>query len=181
MTGLPETYANEIENLAAELAEAMTESTAALATVDSAEEHRSAIAGRVAALAAERAAIVGRRRTGRHDQDDGAALALNLADQEGLQPLLQEAAARVQEAEAQRSAAAARAANLRAQITHVEAQAAREALVRHADALSEKMLETLVALEDACRQTGHTGRPVWGPPPALYQRLRGLAAQRGEL
>jgi chromosome segregation ATPase len=174
-------FVEQIETLAMELAEAMTESNAASAAVDAAEERRAKIASRVAALAEEREDIIGRRSTGRHDLDDGGALTLIQADSEGLKPILQEAAARVNQAEAERSVLAARAAQLRERIAHVEAEAARAALVRHADELSNKLFDTIRALDEACRRTGHTGRPLWGAPPALYHVLRGLAAQRGEL
>lgn len=181
MSALPEMFGKQIETLATELAEAMVEANAASSSLDEAEAHRAKIAERVAALAAEREAIIHRRGGGTRDEGDGAALALVQADSEGLQPILQEAAARVQEAEAQRAMLSARAAHLRAQIAHVEALAAREVLIRHADDLSDKLMATVTALDDVCRRTGYTGRPIWGAPPALYQVLRSFAAQRGEL
>jgi chromosome segregation ATPase len=181
MSALPEVFATQLETLAMELAGAMVEANAASAAVDAAEEHRARIASRVAALAEEREAIIGRRSTGRHDLDDGAALALNQADSEGLQPILREAAERVSEAEARRAALAARAAQLRFEIDQVESLAAREALIRHADDLAGKLLETIQALEQKSRQTGHSGRSLWAAPVPLYQALRKFAAERNEL
>lgn len=178
---LPEMFKTQIETYALELADVMTESTAASAVLDVAEEHRATVAARVTALVEEREAIIKRRGVGYRDDADGAALSLIQADTEGLQPILQEASARVQEAEAARASLSNRAANLRQEIAHVEALAARQALIRHAEILSEKLLETVHSLAAANRQTGHTGRPDWGPPPALYHVLRGIAAQRGEL
>jgi chromosome segregation ATPase len=178
---LPELYKNQIDTIAMELAEVMTECGVAGAALDHAEGHQSAVSARVSALAGEREAIIARRREGRNDAADGASLALIQADVEGLQPILREASERVQAQDARRAALSARAAQLRAQIANVEAQAAREALVRHAASLDQKLLETINALVSVNRQVGHTGRPVWGPSPALYQALRGLAAQRGEL
>ena len=150
----PEMFKAQIESLAAELAETMAESNAAGTVLEAAEGYRATIAGRVAALAEERGAIVQRRAGGRHDDGDGAALALNQADAEGLQPLLQEASARVQAAEAAQASLSSRAAHLRAQIMHVEAEAAREAIIRHANSLDEKLLETISALAAVNRQLG---------------------------
>jgi hypothetical protein len=178
---LPESFKTQIENLAFDLAEVMSESTAAGAVLDAAEGHRDNVAARVAALAEEREAIIKRRGGGYRDDTDGAALALIQVDSDGLQSILQEASARVEEAEAARAALSNRAAHLRQEIAHVEALAYREALIRHADLLSERLLETLNSIAAVNRQTGHTGRPEWGPPPDLYQVLRKIAAQRGEL
>jgi chromosome segregation ATPase len=181
MTKLPEPFARAIEDLATELAETMTEANVASTALGAAEEQRDKIARRLAALASERDAIVSRRGAGRHDQNDGASLALIQADTEGLHPLLQEAVAHVAAAQAAYSAVAGNASRFRAQIAQVEAEAVRDALVRHAEDVSLKLLDTVNALGEACRRSGYTGRPIWGAPPALYQALRSLAAQRGEL
>jgi hypothetical protein len=178
---LPDFFKTQIDSFALELAEVMTESTAAGAVLDAAEGHRDTVAARVAALAEEREAIIKRRGGGYRDDTDGAALALIQVDSDGLQSILHEASARVEAAEAARASLSNRAAQLRQEIARVEALAHRQALIGYADILSEKLLETVNSLAAANLQTGHMGRPEWGPPPALYQVLRGIAAQRGEL
>lgn len=178
---LPESFAHEIESLAAELAGAIIDANTATEAVTQAEEHQAKIAGRVAELSAQREAITSRRAAGAKADNDGASLALITSDLDGLHPILAEAAERVAHARQDHNGHSARAETLRGQIVHIEAMAAREALIHHADDLAGKLAQTLTALDAACRQTGHTGRPVWGAPPALYQKLRALAAQRGEL
>jgi hypothetical protein len=176
-----EPYVGQIESLSHELAAATLDGSAAIAALTEAEEYQTKIAGRVAELAAQREAITSRRAAGTKEADDGASLALILADLEGLSPLLQEAAQRVAAAQRVHAEHSARAGGLRQQIAQIEGLAARNALVKHADDLSAKLFDTVRALEDACRRTGHSGRPLWGAPQALYQALRGLAAARGEL
>ncbi len=178
---LPEPYAKQIEALAAELAdEVMTANTAAEA-VAAAEDYQASISGRVSALAVQREAIVSRRGTGTKDANDGAALALIQVDLEGLQPILEEAAQRVADAQRVHAGHSVNAARLRDMIAHEEALAAREALIKYADDLSIRLLQTVTALDAAGRQTQYTGRPIWGAPPVLFTELRRLAAGRGEL
>ena len=181
MTSLPESYATQIEALAVQLTETVHDAGAARRVVEAAEEYQSVIAGRIADLSERRANIVARRGAGEKGPEDGASLALIQADLEGLGPILQEAAAKVQEAQRVHGEHAARASSLRVQIAHVEALAARDALIRHADDLSAKLLATVDALASACAETGYQGRPIWGAPPALFTALRKLAAARGEL
>ena len=178
---LPDMFKHQIHALASQLAETMVESNAASTAATEAAEYRSTIAARVAALADEREAIVKRRGGGERDDADGGTLSLIQIDAESLQPILREASERVQAAETRLSTLSAGAAHLRAQIARVEAQAMREALVEHAGILAGKLFETVNAITAVNHELGHTGRPVWGAPPELYQALRRLASERGEL
>jgi uncharacterized protein YukE len=178
---LSETFKSQIEMLALQLAQAMVEANAASAVVTVAEAHRETIATRVAALAGDREAILGRRGCGQRSDEDGAALALIQADTESLQPILQEASERVRAAEARCAGLSASASHIRMQIARIEAQAVREALIEHASILAGKLFETINAITAANHELGHTGRPLWGAPPELYLALRRLASERGEL
>lgn len=178
---LPEPYATAIKALAAELADEVAEANAAAETLAAAEAHRAQITERVADLSVRREAIVTRRGAGNQQSQDGASLALLQADLEGLQPLMEEAAQRVTAAQRVHAGHSIHAARLREQIGHEEALAAREALIKYANDLSIRLLQTVTALDAACRQTGYQGPPIWGAPPVLYTELRRLAAGRGEL
>ena len=178
---LPEPYAKHIEALAAELADEIMNANTAAEAVTAAEDYQAWISGRVSDLTVQREAIVSRRGAGNRESNDGAALALIQADLEGVQPIMEEAAQRVAEAQRVHTGHYIYAARLRDMIAHEEALAAREVLMKHADDLSIRLLQTVTAIDAACRQTQYTGRPLWGAPPVLFTELRKLAAGRGEL
>jgi uncharacterized caspase-like protein len=181
MTNFPEHLAATLEQQVAYLAEALAEASAAQQVVDAAEEHRGKIASRIAELSASREAIIGRRRTGAHDVDDGASLALIQADLEGLHSLLPDAAGRVEEASKAYRAASAACATHRAEIARLEAQAAMEATIKYADELATRLLSAIRTIRQGEIAAGLQGRPQWGAPPELYNELRTIASLRGEL
>lgn len=181
MTSLPEPYSSQLEPLAIQLASAVADASEARAAVEAAEEYQERIAARIAALTDERTALIARRGGGRYEQGDSAALNLIVADLEGLQPLLAEAAARVAAANGVHAEHSIKASNLRAEIAGVEALAARDALVKHADDLAAKLHATINALAEACHHTGDQPFRAWGAPPALFRELRKIAAARGDL
>lgn len=96
---LPEPYAKHIEALAAELADEIMNANTAAEAVTAAEDYQAWISGRVSDLTVQREAIVSRRGAGNRESNDGAALALIQADLEGVQPIMEEAAQRVAEAQ----------------------------------------------------------------------------------
>lgn len=181
MFAMPDTYSNQIKSLSGQLSESVHDAGVARRAVEVEEAYQEKIAARVAELAEQRGNIIARRSSGAHEGADAADLALIAADLEGLQPLLTEAAEKVAQAQRAHSAHTARASGLRQQLAELQALAKRDALVGYLATLGEKMQEGLAGLDEAARVTGYTGKPLWSPPPALWQAMRRLAAQSGVL
>jgi chromosome segregation ATPase len=177
---LPEPHASEINDLADQLAEAMTNASAASQVLSAAEAHRDKIAARISELAGRRGEIAARRASGRDEADDGPQIALIGVDTESLQSMMPDAAARVAEAKRSFDHQNALAARLRGEIGLAEALAAREVLVAHAEALGDKLLETVKAIAAAGQRAGVGGRPPWGPAAELRNTLRKISLARGE-
>ena len=180
-TKMSDPHATAIDALSFQLAESMADASQHQAVLEAAEKHRDAIAGRISALSAERAAIVARRAGGGQDPEDGARLALIGADLEGLAAMQPDAMARVEVAKRAFDSATGRAAMAREEIAQAEARALHEALVPHANELAVKLTEALKALAEAGKRAGIGGRPPWGASRELRDMLRALAAQRNEL
>jgi len=174
-------YSTAIDSLAHQLGEAMSAATQHHGVLSAAEKHRDGIAARIAALFAERAAIVSRRAGGKQDTDDGSKLALLSADLEGLAAMQPDAVHRVTVAKSAFDAATNSAAQLREEIAKAEATALREALIPHVSDLAEKLTAAIKALAESSKRAGIGGKPPWGSSRELRDMLRALAAQRGEL
>jgi len=88
--------------------------------------------------------------------------------------------ARVTEAQKSLDRETAHAAKLRADIATAEARAALQVLIAHADALGDKLLETVKAIAVAAQRANAGGRPPWGPGPELRKTLRRISLERRE-
>ena len=163
------------------VAEAEVSHAVATEALSRARQDRADIADRAGAISVTRADIVARRRAGDARDDDGAMLALLAADAEGLATLLAEADAAEIAVRAPFDAATAVLVNARFQLARAQDEAVEIVLVDHASKLDAALLATIGELEAVGKRVGRTGRPLWGASRMLYDRLRSLAAVRGEL
>ena len=146
-----------------------------------AEAQAQRVAERLLAVEADRALIVTRRAAGDQRPDDGALLALAAADLEGLKMLLGDADSVVATASGQHETATRILAVAEYSVEHVKNAIIEGSLVEFATRLDEAMQFAIGELEAVSARLGRTGRPVWSASPALYAKVRALAALRGEL
>jgi hypothetical protein len=174
--------ADTVRAAARQLAEAEAAEARTGAAVKAAQDQSDRVARRIANLEAERAAIVSRRAGGRVEADDGARLALFAADLEGLGSLLADAERQVAAVQPAHGSAVQAVQTARYGLTHAQDTAVMSGLMAYLGELDAAMLKALGALDAVSGRLGlHARRPAWGATPALYTRLRTLAAQRGEL
>ena len=136
---------------------------------------------RIAALTAERQAIVQRRAGGQHDDDDAGRLALIAADLEGLSLIFGEAEAAVTAERAKAEADRRLVDQARAQLARAEDEAALAGLVEHAGKLDTLLTVTLQQIATVAARIGAPGRPPFAPSPALVMAIRRHAAAHGLL
>jgi hypothetical protein len=145
------------------------------------QDQRDRLAGRIADLDAQRAAIISRRAGGHKEADDGSRLALLAADLEGLNGLLVGADQQIAVKRAAHATAARAMESASFGLSDAKDNVLLARLMTHFSDLDVAMLKVLVELESIAGRLNLPGRPAWGASPDLYHRIRKLAAQRGEM
>jgi chromosome segregation ATPase len=151
------------------------------AALAQAEAEDRKVRDRIAALTAERHAIVQRRAGGQHDDGDAGRLALVAADLEGLATIASEAEAAVAAERAKAEADRRLVDQARAQLARAEDEAALAGLVEHAGKLDTLLTVTLQQIATVAARIGAPGRPPFAPSPALVMAIRRHAAAHGLL
>jgi len=167
-----------IDAAALAVADALIALNEAGAALKPAIAHRDAIAGRIRALEAERAAILEARRSGDHDDAaQGARLLLIQADANELAAMHAEASAAVTplltaEAEARSHVSVAIAARDKMRDDEVL-----RITIERANELGELLLQAAIAI-DTHKARLATSRNLWTPSRALAEKVHALYLQR---
>ena len=170
---IPEADQAELQRAAAHLARAARDLEDAEADAREAREEEEKLQGRIAELDARRAAIGARRAAGTMRPGDAGEIELIALDREGLTAMLGDAAAK---ASAAREAAEQRrrvADMARAGVAQIEARARRDHFASQAGALTDALLTTIAAMNEASKAVGDRV-PAWAAPEALRARMREL-------
>lgn len=153
---------------------------AATTALTEAEGTERRVRDRIAALTAERQAIVQRRAGGQSQESDAGRLALIAADLEGLAAIASEAEAAATGERVKVEAEERLVAQARAQLARAEDEAALAALTDHARKLDTLLVTTLSEARHIYMRLG-VGKPPFAPSPALVLELRKVAAAHGLL
>jgi hypothetical protein len=151
------------------------------AALAQAEAEDRKVRDRIAALTAERQAILQRRAGGQHEHDDAPRLALLDADAEGLASIAAETEAAVTAKRLATEAEQTLVLRAKAGLALAEDTAALEGLVEHANRLDVLLTVTLQQVAAVAARIGAPGRPPYAPTPGLVIAIRRHAAAHGLL
>jgi hypothetical protein len=161
-----------IEAAARRVAEAKHRQAEADAAVDAAKATAGTVETRVAALQAERAALVGAARNGDANGSAGLRLAVLDADLADLAPLVADAKAGIQHASAAAADAFQATAAAERDFALEKGRETEAMLIERAEALSGMLATALTELKAVQRRRG--GRPSWAPSKELVGALTSL-------
>jgi len=163
----------QIKTAASALTAAKQTSKTAAATLAEANDNRAQVASRIAALEAERGAIIAERGAGKVCPDHGTRLALIAADLEGLAELLAEADATVSAARAASQSASGHVATAQRALDREADTETLSRLVAHAEKVDGILLGTIQEINAACGRLGRpAGREPWVPSVQLAEALQ---------